>query len=914
MILLILVLIIIGPFHLTGNVAANGPTVMNITINPENPNIKDDVNITITLTEAATRVEIEYCLEGPGGLCFPPEDMTPQGSDMIYSHEYAAGNFENATFHFNISIHHGGGKNHFEFHLSVRAVPTSISIVDLSPSISNPIIRFPGMDILLTGMVQTDLMEPVVEAEAILRVRGGGGYWTDEMDDDGRFEFNISMEDDGTYMLDLSINEQRYNLSAFESWELLVNSWPVPVITLDVEIYLDPSARPSGTPDGTFFIDSDVVLSYIFRNTGTGPAFNLTLNERIEGTQHNVTIPVGNISEGLRYESNIVLPTDLAGEFIYELKCSYDQIAPESLRVPAPSYWFEYSIIEKPEWEDHTVLVEMFTQSTCVPCVSMEEAIEILHAQTGDDFEFVMYELDDQVSKAHAQARGVTGTPHVFIDNYFDQVLGGGEVSVLISDLMKRIGSASSRITAPVSVSLLEGYGTVTLYAKLSDSFDRSVSGYAVVYAIESHSNQKNNQGIPLMNRFLGEVGRIPSFEMAPGGEVTLDLNEPPSGQDLIAVLFDIDGGVIQVKRTHRSLDPIVYLKRTSIMTEIIGKGSDSFTITVESFNHEEEATFDISFDLTVSGALPNLMIEDASGRAIGSDGLDFEFIPSYKRTLEVGRIVHWMEIPPKISSNVDGEGISSFRVNMLSRGSTHSQTIVVRMSRAPVEDVMVVDYNLTGEGRSIFFTATVLNLPSGGLLKGRVQPCTVDGPGGSCGMPVEVALQRVNGSYFKAPVSGLVTDSFDYLTFKLSVIVNDEVVIETEDGKVLISDLIDNEGDIIPPDPVPGPTPYLLIASIVILTILLAAAVMVFIILGKKSETSDDEVSPVDEERAALSEDHISEISKDEPEDHEEPIDHPKAEMNDDHLEEANGEPQKVSDHEKEHRDMDAQASITDQ
>lgn len=910
MILLILVLLIIGPFHLTGNVAANGPTVMNITINPADPNIQDDVNITITLTEAATRVEIEYCLKGPGGLCFPPEDMVPQGSDAVFSFVYAAGNFENASFLFNISIHHSGGKNYFEFHLTVRAVPTSISIVDLSPLTSSPIIVFPGMDILFSGAVKNDLMEPVKGAEAVLQVRGGGGNWTSDTDDQGRFDFNISFQDNGSYILDLNIIDQQYGLSASESWELLVNSWPVPVISMDVDIDLDPSSRPSGTPEGTFFIDSEVILSYVFRNTGTGPAFNLTLNERIEGTQHKATIPVGNVSEGLRYESSIVLPTNLAGEFIYELNCSYDQIAPESLRVPAPFYRLEYVIMEKPEWKDHIVLVEMFTQSTCVPCVSMEEAIEILHSEMGDDFEFIMFELDDQVSRSYAQARGVTGTPHVFIDHGFDQILGGGEVSVLISDLRNRINMASSRITPPVSVSLLEGYGTVTFHARLSDSFDRSINGYAVIYAVESYSNQKNNQGIPLMNRFLGEVDRIPSFEMAPGEELTLDINEPPSGQDLIAVIFDIDGDVIQVKRTNRSIDPLVYLKKTSIMTDIIGNGSDVFTITVESFTHEEETTFDISFDLTVSGILSNLMMEDASGRVIGPEGLDFEFIPANKRTLEVGRIVHWMDIPLTISSKIDGEGISSFRVNMLSRGSSHSQTVVVRMRRAPVGEVSVVEYNLSAEGRSIYFTATVLNLPSGGILKGRVQPCSVDGPGGSCGMPVEVNLTRVNGSYFKAQVSGLVLDSFDYLTFKLSVIVNDEVVLETQDGKVLITDLIDIEGDMDPPDPDPTPTPYLLIASIIILLILLAAAAIVFIVLRKKSEDTDDKVNPMDEEKAVVSTDLASEIPKDDNKEHEGPI----YALNDGHPEEVNGEPQKVFDHEMEHQDMDGKGPIPEE
>ncbi|MDG6226218.1 MAG: hypothetical protein QCI82_12005 [Candidatus Thermoplasmatota archaeon] len=851
LILISILLLVLGPFQMIDNVKGEGPSVSSITIDPEDPNILDDVNITISLTEPASKVEIEYCLEGPGGLCFPPEEMSPLGSNMIFSYEYAAGTFENASFHFNISIHHDGGKNYFEFHITVRAVPTSITLTDLIPSASDTITVFPESNITISGRVIDDLQFPVEGAETVLGIRDDLDIWSGLTDDDGRFQFEISFEDNGSYTLDLSINDTSYGLKANASWMVMVNSWPVPAVSLDTQLVFDPKTRPPGVPEFEFFVGSKIILEYTFRNTGTGTAFNFTVNERVNNTNHSQTRLIGNLSVGFDHRSNISLPTEMVGEYILELNCSYDQIAPQHLKMGPPFYSLQYKIIEKPTWERHRVLIEMFTQSTCVPCVAMEEAIERLHSDRDDDFEFIMYELDDQISKDIAQARGVTGTPHVFVDHGFDQIRGGGEVDALMTDLDEGISNAAARNTPPITISLLEGGGTVTLVLGLSDPYNGSLSGYAVLYAVESYSNKRNNQGIPLMNRFLGEAGRLPWFEMVHGQDFTLDVNEPPPGQDLVAVVFDSDGNLIQVKRTHRSADPVVYLKRITMITDITGTGSDEFNVTVEAFSHEEEASFDISFDLMVFGILPNLRVEDGSGRIIGSDGIKFQFIPEHRRTLDVGRTVHWIEIPLTISSSVDGEGTSTFRLNMLSLGSNHTQTIVVRMARTPEKNVAVLNMNLIGEGDEIFFTTTVMNIPPGAILKGRVQPCTEDGPGGSCGMPVEIILDSINETFYKGPVTGLVLDPFEYLTFKLFIIMGDDILLETQDEKVLISDLIDVENGDGHSDPAPDPSPVLLIVFLFLIGMIILSVIIFTIRTRNKVGSGEEKERPADGDEA---------------------------------------------------------------
>jgi len=800
-----------------------GPEVQTLSVSPLEPTILDDVNISVDLTGPAQRVEIEYCVTGPGGLCYPPVDMN-MTSDTHFWILYSQGTFGNNSMAFTMIIHHTLGVNTHEFELTVRNVPTALSLRELVPVAGTTISLFPDQNFTVSGRAVNDLGENLSGGNVVMTL-GEQGWVGTVTDADGLFSVDGSFAANGTYTVGLTVTDPVHSINATASWTAEVSPWPLPHMDISASLAFDPMDQPPDAQGNVFYNDSIVVIEYEVTNTGTGEALNVSVLEVISNSTYSNTIAVGNVTQGWRHEGELELVTSAPGRYRAIVSTVFDQSAPIELKAPEPSFEIDYEIVGRPIWEGHTVLVEMFTQSTCVPCVSMEEAIEEVYRETELPMEFILYPLDDIESEQKANASGIEATPHVLIDSGFRELVGGGDVEDLKADLISAIENGTRRITPPIAIAMEEDDDFFKITASLPGLYTESTSGTLVAMKVETYSNLRNQQGIPMMHRYRGELDRVNVIDLAPGGTVHLNLTLPGTGEDILAVFYGPDGTVFQSLMSDHAIDPVLYLKRSTPYLQISGTETVLFNMTMEAFRDDLPTSGyhdGPPFTVSTQGTVQNMDIRDGTDRPLGPSGIQFDFADFSSADLPIGRTRHFMSLQFSVTPLEEEDSTRTFKMNVTSRDRTYTMTVVVKLTLAPVEEMVISEYHLEGEGRSIFFIATIRNLPEGAIVEGRVQPCTSEGVGGLCGVPVYPLLTRVNDTYFRGPVSGLDLDSYDYLTFRLSVEVDGNVISQTEDVKVEISELVDITQDDDDDNDGNGATAAILIGAIAVWLVLM--------------------------------------------------------------------------------------------
>jgi hypothetical protein len=815
-------------------------SIISLVYDPDQPTVLDEFNVSMVLSEPALGTNISYCGPGEFGLCYPPEVFERIGTGASYFILFESGRFQEGDYHFNVSIQSTDLTMIYRDFIAVFGpAPTSIAIKDLDPPTGQSINLFPGQAMSITGHVENDLGEVVAGCRVNLSLQGTDTFVESRTDALGNFSSSLTLTDTGSFIADLNVTDTELGFTASATWPITISDWPLPALTLDAYLIFDPSNSPIGSGGYTLYSGSNLSLNYSYENTGTGPALNFTIVTNVSGSV-GILGPI-DLVNGRYINGSMALPTDAVGEFSVLLNCTFDQLAPEELKGEEPGASFDYTIVDRPTWEPHRVLVEMFTQITCVPCVNVEEALESFHDLEPDLFEFVMYVIDDEPSSLIADQRDISATPHVFIDGNFSEIVGGGEVQDVVSTLNGSIWNASKRIAPPIGISLTGVEGRYLAEVSLSAEYAENVSGYLVVSAVESYSNLRNDQGIPVRNRYSSELNRSDTIILAPGDSFDLGgIVGTGIGKDLVAVFYDENSTVLQVKRTHIASDPIVYLKKGTPIVEIEGIGNSSFDLTVEAFHRGGGIPEDIEYWITLRSVPEQMVLRETDVGVIGTDVKTGIFDLDENEVLPCGRT----RVHGKLSFEVEtlenlGRTIS-FQINLTVGGITYSNAVVLKQTKAVTQPkINIVSYSLIGDGMSIYFTASVLNLPDGARLIGTVRPSTVAGSSGQTGAPVTVTLLAINETYYKAPVPMIDLNSYDHLAYDLKVELGATVLNRTMERTVLISDLIEVDDE---DDDDDGPSIIIAISAITAIIVLSIIALTLFLVLRRRPQAVEEE------------------------------------------------------------------------
>ena len=253
---------------------AEEPVIEDLSWRPQDPTIQDSLNVTLTLSREVDSVDIWYCV---GGICVNSVQMSVDTTGLVYSHHYLNGTFENATADFHIDIYYDiTEKITHEFHITFRAVPENLVINEIDPDVGDPISSKPGQIFSVSGNCSYDVVSfnPPTGVANLSVVGSETLRNTTELDSSGSFNLGLALSSAGTYIINLTIIESSYNLTAFAQWTVDVSPWDRPLITISTDHNYDPMDAPP-TPQGhTFYENGTVNMTYLISNAKTGAANN----------------------------------------------------------------------------------------------------------------------------------------------------------------------------------------------------------------------------------------------------------------------------------------------------------------------------------------------------------------------------------------------------------------------------------------------------------------------------------------------------------------------------------------------------------------------------------------------------------------------------------------------------------------
>ncbi|MGA1822399.1 MAG: hypothetical protein ACMUIG_07725 [Thermoplasmatota archaeon] len=864
--LIIATLFVVSAVPLLNTVSVDGASDINLTVNwtPTDPVVGDALNISLTSNKTLEVANISYCLRG-AGTCSENKPMADDGTGMQFYFDYDETEFPNDTADFHIDIEYDGGRTTYkEFSITFGAVPTELLLTDLSPDNGSLISLFPNQTAEVSGHLEYDLDTfDIQSAEVNLSIRDTSFYNLTDIDENGNFSVGMFFGDEGDFVLDLMITEGDFGFTAAGEWDVSVSSWPRPAIGISADIEYDPLETPPGSAD-IYYRNASANASYAVSNTGTGIANNLTIYITIENSTYEDEIHVGNLSHpDNRYLGEVNLDSNSTGIFTLVITAEWDQMAPFQENFKFPVWKYHYTIVEPPRWEPHTVLVEMFTQSDCAPCVFVEEALErLLHE--GEDFELITYALDDEISHVTAQARGVTSTPHVFIDYGVQEIVGGKDTDTSMNEISEAVANASRRDTPPSVIDFIEIDSNITARLSLPGTARDPISGTLTVYRIEEYSNLRNHQGIPMTDRFMGEVDRDFIDNMEPGEWLNITIDDLARGEGLVAVYYGDDGNVLQSASYKTHMDPGVYLAKASTWLKIDTPGNGGFNITIDHFEFQESDFDPIDFDVSLDKEIPGISVTGIDGGSVDLNWTSYTFDED-EADIEVtgaGRVRYHANFTFDVDIPENLSGTFSFKIRIRAGPKLFANTVAITASPSDdntSEPLEILDYQLMGVGQNIYFTANLTGVPDGASVHGRVLPCLEDT--GICGVPVELVLVKDDGgpNLYKAPVVGIDIDKYTHFTYYVWVEDQDGMLIRSQDVKVEIESLIDIEEDGEEDDDDMNLI-WLIIGPLAILALIVI--VLVLILLSRKKGSVEPQEEETSGEASEASEAEIAGIT----------------------------------------------------
>lgn len=855
--LIVSALLIASMVSLMNPVSGDGATDIDLTVswNPVEPVVGDPLNVSLSSNKTVESAIISYCLVD-AGTCNMPSPMANDGTGMQFYFDYDDQEFPNDTADFHINITYDGGKHTIkQFFATFRAIPKELILFDLIPDNGSLISLFPNQTAEISGHLEYDLDTfDLQNADVNLSIRDSTVSNVTDIDENGNFTVGMFFPEESDFVIDLKISEEDFGLTASGEWDVSVSSWPKPAIGISGEIEYDPLETPPGSVD-IYYRNATLNASYEVSNTGTGMANNLTINVTIENSTYMDEIVVGNLSHpDNRYQGIMGLDSNMTGNFTLVITVEWDQIAPLPENFTFPVWTYQYTIVEPPQWEPHTVLVEMFTQSDCAPCVFVEEALERL-LPAGEDFTLITYALDDDISFTTAQARGVTSTPHIFIDYGIQEIIGGNDTESSMLEITSAISEASRRDTPPALIDFTEIDSNATAMLSLPGSARDPISGTFTIYRIEEFSNLRNHQGIPMADRFLGEIGREFVDSLEPGEWLNISIDDLAPGEGLVAVYYGEDGNVLQSSSYKTHMDPEVYLAKTSSWLKIETPGSDIFNITIDHFEFQELDFDPVDFQVSLDKEIPGILVTGPDGQTVDMNwtSMTFDKAETDMMVKAAGRVRYHTNFTFDVDIPGNLSGTYSFKIRVSAGPKIYTNSVAV--TATPVDDdtpepLVVHDYKLIGEGQNIFFLANITGVPDGASVHGRILPCMEDS--GVCGVPLEIVLVEDENSpgTYRGSVVGIDIDQYTHFTYYVWVDDQGTELTRTEDVKVEIKSLIEIEDEVEDNDGKDGNLIWLLIGPAAILILIIVVIVFVLLSRGKGIDEAPEEVEQEETEK----------------------------------------------------------------
>ncbi len=857
---------------LPSSVVGLDPEFVSVSFDPVDPSFEDEINITVEFNnndETITQIQIQIC---HNGSCDLPVDMTDLGDGESFFYNIPHGGFGelgNDVFcYFHLFVTHSNG--FFIYPVDMESHELNITITRMASKIMlsatpDALTVFPNETITVTGKVVDDLQVNVSGANVNITVAGEEIENSTTTDEFGDFEISTLIPLDGTYVLNLTVDSD--GMMAYEEWDVTVNSWPLPFLSISGEVTFNEEDRPRGETGNVFYSGSTITLTYRVSNTGTGSAFNVTGVLNISTEEEEILVDIGNMtpSPTQRYEGQIELNTSSSGNITVEIMVDWDQMAPEDQKLNYTPYFIDIGIVDPPTWEDHTVLVEMFTQTTCVPCVEVEEVLERLNEGGDLDFELIMYVFDDQASQLKANELGVTSTPDVFFDHTYDRYTGGGTIEELEAIMRSRIENASARDTPPLSITFVEKGEDMTVSLELGSIYSEQVSGIFQVYSIEIHSNMRNQQGIPIANRFHGAVDGADVNGMNPGSVRNLTAPMPDEGKGYIAVLFSPDGSVLQSASYLPALEKDLYMTEDSELIRLTSPASSEVNITLERFQFEDEVFSNV--DLSISAVdLPVNWTLDLDGKEITAEGNSFQFTTdnTQKEILPSTRVRFFQDLSIDLNVPEREDGTYSFKILVNVSGVVYKHTVVViaTTTEEPVLPPEITDIYLEGVGQKLYVYVEADNVPEDGMVYVRILPC-FEGENAACGIPVTLLLIEQTDGRYRTSVTGVDLTIYTHLTYNGWIEENNVRLVGSAEKKEKIDDLVDISV-IGNDDPEKGDNTLIFMISAAVLLVIFIIGVFLFIILKRNQaqHEASEQVQRSEEEGSGI------ETLEEEPED----------------------------------------------
>ena len=776
--------------------ADGAPSIMSVTLLPEDPTVEDDINITVDINpdgETVNSVKVEFCIYP---TCYEPIFLTDDGSGTSWSGTYPHDNFQNKTGNFNINVSLTGGIYlSRDIYLDFAGIPKELV---LDPIELQDTTIYPNQTISVSGRALYDLGYPPEDLSLNLSIPDIGIYETSTGDEIGNFSLTMMVPKEGTHTVNLTATDG--NMSAFREWELMVNKWPIPQITLDADVAWDPLEAPPGSDGSEFYTSANITLEYLVSNVGTGLASNMTVNITLENSTLDDLIYVNDLMISNVYEGSKVFNVDTPGVYAINVTVSWDQAAPRDENITDPIWTYPLSIVERPTWDEHTPLVELFTSTTCQYCVAAEEAIERLMHEGDVKFNTISYILDDESSDVIGDARGVVGTPLVKVDHEFislDSVEGEGtRVELWESAIAKAVTEAARRDTPPVNLRFSQNGTEWSLEMGYSILARDDVAGTLHINLIEEVSDlRRNHQNYPMAYRFIDTILIEEYSTITPGTFDDIVIGDIQQGMGLTAVLYDEYMEVIQTRSIFPHSSPGLFMEKGNIVLESESPGETTFPITFEIFPMDEGTFPDQNYSL-VAEDIPAGWAVKVGDIDLASEAFEGTLTHAYSdhEVLPDGRNRYFGSLEIDLIVPGSSTGYSSFTLVLTTDWRVTEKGVLVETyinDPGTVKNETAIERVwLESEGMNLYLFAEVTDLPDGGTVNGWVQPC-MEGDSGYCGAPIDIILIEVTSGIYKGTIQGIDLNTFSHLTYRASIVVDGLDLVVSEDEKKPISDYI---------------------------------------------------------------------------------------------------------------------------
>jgi len=822
------------------------PSIIQVIYSPLEPTVEDELNITMLVDpdgEVIDRVWVEFCINN---VCYPPLDLHDDGSGTTFSIDYPNDHFANATGKFNITVSYGGGAGflYHEFHLEFAALPTAIL---LDPISIDRTTFYPGRSVGVSGNAKYDTGKAIEQGVVNLSIEELGLYNGTMLGENGDFNLSLTVETEGVFDLELNVSSEE--LSAVRTWEITVNSWPIPVIGVNCTMSYDPLDGPPGEDD-VVYSRANITIEYILENTGTGPAHNITVNITKDEAELDDLISVGTLDIGEYYEDELQFFIDEPGNYSIEVAIEWDQMAPLPDGYQFPNRTIPVRIVDRPIWEPHRPLVELFTSTTCEYCVYAEEALERIMEDDGVDLTYIAYITDDGASNDIARARGIVATPVVKIDHEFitiDEVSGdGSRIEQWDRAIRGSISEAVRRDTPPLVLEYQEGSNGSRTLDIILPSFARGSQSFRLkVIEIERASDlRRNHQGVPMGYRYMKQLLEPADLEMEPGDRESFELNIG-EGMGAVAVLYDDNMNVLDTRFLFPYTKEEYYLEKGTIRVDIETPGRTKVPLRIESFSFFDGMLQERQIELWAEN-MPSNWTLSHGGEGISLDtpfSLSTGSVQFVEETLEVGRIRYTYDLDLTVNVADNTSGLFSFNMVLSTAWRQSVRPVIVKAERNMTIDgenrTAIKRVWLTSSEGNLYLNVEVENLPPGAIIKGWVQYCQ-EGEGGYCSAGDVFPIASIDGIHnASVPKPPDDINLFTHIGYRAFIEVDGDIVLDSNITKEALSEHIP-ETDAEDGDGGPDMAVFGALA-VLILIILVVVVLAVVRIAGKEGEETPD-------------------------------------------------------------------------